>query len=53
MIESLVYSINTISGGRIYSYLDTVDFAEKNIENIIETYIYIIFIVFRIMFVFP
>ncbi len=33
MIESLIYSTNTISGGRIYTFLDTVDFVEKNIIN--------------------
>jgi uncharacterized protein (DUF1800 family) len=33
MIESLIYSTNTISGGRNYALLDTVDFVEKNVED--------------------
>ncbi len=33
MIESLIYTKNTISGGKIYTDLDTVLFVENNIEN--------------------
>ncbi len=33
MIESLIYTTNTISGGKIYAELDSVLFVENNIEN--------------------
>ena len=33
MIESLIYEKNTISGGNIFTSLDTVMFVDNNIEN--------------------
>ncbi len=33
MIESLIYTTNTISGGKIYAELDTVLFVKNTIEN--------------------